>query len=88
MNKDEVLNLLLQNRRMDRPEMCPVEIYGVMQMCWIKDPNDRPHFSELVEMTTDILKTKADESVSNRLKENLNVIRCVNDSFLFMVYYF
>jgi serine/threonine protein kinase len=53
MNNMEVVNQVTRhNYRMDRPHMCPSEIYRIMGLCWHEKPEKRPPFSELLQMVT------------------------------------
>ena len=36
-----------QNQRLDQPDLCPKEYYGIMQKCWESNPDRRPSFSQL-----------------------------------------
>ncbi|XP_030763017.1 ALK tyrosine kinase receptor isoform X2 [Sitophilus oryzae] len=45
----EVMDLVIQGGRLDRPENCPGPIYGIMASCWHPQPEDRPSFSTIME---------------------------------------
>ena len=32
---------------LERPQLCPKEVYELMLECWQRDPNDRPSFREI-----------------------------------------
>ena len=34
---------------MDKPDICPDEIYGIMEHCWEYNPDDRPSAKDLVK---------------------------------------
>ena len=46
--------------RLDKPEHCKRELYNVMFYCWEKDPDQRPTFTELVELLEQLLTSEND----------------------------
>jgi len=44
---NEVLELLLNGTRLEKPEACTGDVYEVMHQCWELDPKDRITFQEL-----------------------------------------
>lgn len=46
--------------RLEKPEHCRRELYNIMYYCWAKDPNERPSFSELVQLLDKLLLTEMD----------------------------
>ncbi|KAJ7341327.1 hypothetical protein JRQ81_005290 [Phrynocephalus forsythii] len=47
MTNPEVIRSLEQGYRMPCPELCPLELYGVMLKCWKEKPEERPTFEYL-----------------------------------------
>ncbi|XP_066255961.1 tyrosine-protein kinase receptor isoform X2 [Euwallacea similis] len=45
----EVMDLVVQGGRLERPENCPGPIYGIMASCWHPQPEDRPNFATILE---------------------------------------
>uniref|UniRef100_A0AAR5P3V4 Tyrosine-protein kinase receptor n=1 Tax=Dendroctonus ponderosae TaxID=77166 RepID=A0AAR5P3V4_DENPD len=45
----EVMDLVVQGGRLERPESCPAPIYGIMASCWHPQPEDRPTFAIILE---------------------------------------
>eukprot|EP00731_Ephydatia_muelleri_P030665 Em0022g179a len=43
----QVLDEVLMGYRLERPKMCPVEVYQLMGKCWQANPECRPSFGEL-----------------------------------------
>lgn len=41
-----ILDLLKNGRRLERPKICPNDLYELMLKCWIQDPNERPSFHQ------------------------------------------
>ncbi|XP_058063474.1 protein sevenless [Anopheles bellator] len=49
-NNIEVLNHVREGGHLDRPKVCPDEMYELMQCCWQFSPDERPTFRTCVEM--------------------------------------
>ncbi|XP_050297012.1 tyrosine-protein kinase receptor isoform X2 [Anthonomus grandis grandis] len=45
----EVMDLVMQGGRLEKPENCPGPIYGIMASCWHPQPEDRPSFATILE---------------------------------------
>ena len=48
----ELFSFLEEGERMDCPEICPNEIYKIMQDCWKRSPYERPMFEQITERIT------------------------------------
>lgn len=48
MSLIEVVNFIRHRKRLDRPDMCPSEIYSLWQDCWSQKPEKRPTFSQIL----------------------------------------
>uniref|UniRef100_A0A061RC01 Proto-oncogene tyrosine-protein kinase ROS n=1 Tax=Tetraselmis sp. GSL018 TaxID=582737 RepID=A0A061RC01_9CHLO len=46
---EEVASLIGRGDRLPKPEGCPEDIYGLMQLCWERSPARRPGFRQLSE---------------------------------------
>ena len=46
--------------RLEKPEHCKREVYNAMFYCWEKDPNQRPTFTELVQLLEQLLMSEID----------------------------
>uniref|UniRef100_A0A8D0H460 Tyrosine-protein kinase n=1 Tax=Sphenodon punctatus TaxID=8508 RepID=A0A8D0H460_SPHPU len=44
MKGGEVSQMIERGERMERPEACPTELYGLMKLCWTYNVDDRPGF--------------------------------------------
>ncbi|XP_068279047.1 LOW QUALITY PROTEIN: tyrosine-protein kinase SYK-like [Nyctibius grandis] len=44
MKGGEVAQMIERGERMERPEVCPTEIYDLMKLCWMYNVDDRPGF--------------------------------------------
>ncbi|XP_063161799.1 vascular endothelial growth factor receptor 1 [Candoia aspera] len=52
---------LKEGIRMKAPDFATPEIYQIMLCCWQGDPNERPWFSELVEILGDLLQANVQQ---------------------------
>ena len=53
---EELFPFLEEGKRMDRPEICPKDVYEIMKSCWAKSPYDRPLFAHIVEGLSNVMK--------------------------------
>ncbi|KGL99160.1 Tyrosine-protein kinase SYK [Charadrius vociferus] len=44
MKGGEVAHMIERGERMERPEVCPTEVYDLMKLCWTYNVDDRPGF--------------------------------------------
>ncbi|NXS15206.1 KSYK kinase, partial [Mystacornis crossleyi] len=44
MKGGEVAQMIERGERMERPEVCPTEVYSLMKLCWTYNVDDRPGF--------------------------------------------
>ncbi|CAD7083950.1 unnamed protein product [Hermetia illucens] len=56
----DVMRKVRDGYRLEKPEHCRRELYNIMYYCWAKDPNERPSFSELVQLLDKLLLTEMD----------------------------
>ncbi|XP_060865343.1 activated CDC42 kinase 1 isoform X1 [Metopolophium dirhodum] len=48
LDASQVLSKLVRERqRLEQPEACPINLYRLMQQCWILDPGERPSFKSI-----------------------------------------
>lgn len=45
-----ILDMLDNDKRMDKPQECPQHLYDLMLQCWERKSQDRPTFSEIVQL--------------------------------------
>jgi focal adhesion kinase 1 len=45
----DVIRLIENKKRLDKPNNCPDELYSLMLRCWEYDASKRPTFSRLKE---------------------------------------
>ena len=56
----EILKFLQEgNKRMEKPKLCPVEIYDLMQYCWQFKPLQRPTFSIITNYLESVKKLES-----------------------------
>ena len=53
----EVMRLIQEDDRLDRPKNCPEEVYAIMKSCWEAEPRDRPMFKQLLEQLTELVQS-------------------------------
>ncbi|KAL1116480.1 hypothetical protein AAG570_004952 [Ranatra chinensis] len=66
------------SQRLERPECCPREYYGVMRKCWHHDPNKRPRFADIMRQLPDCKPEQVQaiqDSGEERLKRDQLVFR-------------
>ncbi|CAH3120643.1 unnamed protein product [Porites lobata] len=56
LNDRDLLDYLLDGKRMEKPDNCTDEIYQIMLACWASDCEDRPSFQTLSEQLFDMQK--------------------------------
>ncbi|XP_065349931.1 tyrosine kinase receptor Cad96Ca-like [Cloeon dipterum] len=56
----EVVKKVRDGVRLEKPEHCRREIYNIMFYCWDKSPQERPSFSETVELLEKLLVSETD----------------------------
>nr|CAB3263366.1 uncharacterized protein LOC780869 [Phallusia mammillata] len=61
----DILQYLGEGKRMERPECCPAKLYKITAKCWMEEPDSRPTFEELVNMTSNLVRD-AKKSVRRR----------------------
>ncbi|NXN98533.1 KSYK kinase, partial [Rhinopomastus cyanomelas] len=44
MKGGEVAQMIERGERMERPDVCPTEVYNLMKLCWTYNADDRPGF--------------------------------------------
>ncbi|KAI6650442.1 Protein tyrosine kinase [Oopsacas minuta] len=71
VDNHEISVFLKNGKRMERPKMCPVDIYDLMQYCWQGSPDQRPTFS----IITNYLETLNVLEISQDLHKS-HVIDC------------
>lgn len=53
---ERLFDLLKSGFRMEKPQICPLEMYEIMVKCWFENPTHRPSFSQLVGEIEGILE--------------------------------
>lgn len=43
----DVIKLIEEKQRLDKPKTCPNELYNLMLQCWEYDSSRRPNFTQL-----------------------------------------
>jgi hypothetical protein len=68
---EEVLEYLLQGKRLNQPPGCANEIYDIMMRCWERSPGERLSFSELQQRFAGMLLEEVDYMELSGLTEGL-----------------
>ena len=66
----EILKFLQEgNKRMEKPKLCPVEIYDLMQYCWQFKPDQRPKFDIITNYLESLknLESPSDKNVCQEI---------------------
>jgi hypothetical protein len=45
MSNAEIIKFLNAGNRLEKPGICPDDLYQVMLQCWDRDPQNRPSFT-------------------------------------------
>ncbi|XP_003372023.1 26S proteasome non-ATPase regulatory subunit 7 [Trichinella spiralis] len=59
----ELLRYLDSNHRLEKPHSCTDSIYKLMLLCWSKEPENRPPFSQIQKMLTDMTRNNMIEAL-------------------------
>ncbi|XP_013783997.1 mast/stem cell growth factor receptor kita-like [Limulus polyphemus] len=54
---EEFYKKLKNGYRMEKPELCPDDVYNIMQDCWKEEPAERPDFTALVDKLGNLLES-------------------------------
>ncbi|KAL3308849.1 Receptor tyrosine-protein kinase erbB-2, partial [Cichlidogyrus casuarinus] len=46
---DEIKSFLLSGKRLHKPDICSIDVFLLMNQCWMAEPNKRPNFTECKE---------------------------------------
>uniref|UniRef100_A0A914CND7 non-specific protein-tyrosine kinase n=1 Tax=Acrobeloides nanus TaxID=290746 RepID=A0A914CND7_9BILA len=70
----EVLRMVEQGKRMEKPQKSNGELYHIMDLCWKRSPEDRPNFTELRKMLAKINFPLVTCHVSEMANSDLTVL--------------
>lgn len=54
----EIMAFLMSGKRLPKPDSLSIEIYSLMERCWLKKPEQRPDFSEIVKLLERLTERK------------------------------
>jgi serine/threonine protein kinase len=70
INNEDLLRMLSQGYRLEKPDNCSAEVYDLMLHCWQEDPPDRPSFSQLRSQFSAMLQAgSAEEYIDLQINE-------------------
>jgi len=52
----DVMQLVTNGGRLDAPSNCPELVYNIMKMCWHPHPQERPTFSQIIELVNSCIQ--------------------------------
>jgi hypothetical protein len=58
----EVADFISEEKRMNKPENCPDNVFEIMTKCWAQLPQGRPTFEVILNEIEDLLKKEAEEN--------------------------
>jgi hypothetical protein len=61
----QLVALLSDCVRMEKPDYCPAEIYVIMLECWNENPKERPSFEVLYAKLQKLLQVNVIEVIKN-----------------------
>ncbi|XP_077290983.1 uncharacterized protein LOC143914588 [Arctopsyche grandis] len=61
MSGREVLHMVTEGYRLERPAHCKPHLYQTMHACWHSDPSQRPPFSEIKTQLSELLENEPTE---------------------------
>lgn len=76
VNNRELLRLLKNGYRMEKPDICNDEMYNLMRECWLENPFDRPTFTLIRERLEEMMQKDnpyLDFSVLDESRDYYNV---------------
>ncbi|XP_073237928.1 tyrosine kinase receptor Cad96Ca-like [Porites lutea] len=69
LNNIDVMRRLKTEYRMEKPDLCPDDLYSLMKDCWKQNPDERPSFPELVERLEQLMLQEVEYLDFNSLNE-------------------
>ena len=75
VGNSEMLKFLEEGKRMEKPKVCPDEIYMLMQYCWQGLPNNRPIFGIISHYLVKLRGTEASREMSESHKVTCDAIQ-------------
>lgn len=53
----QAIECITQGRELERPRTCPPEVYGIMQSCWQREPQQRRPIKDIHSRLQALVKT-------------------------------
>lgn len=67
---------LKSGRRLQKPEVCPDEIYVIMERCWIENPEFRPTFDQILTDLQDAIAKSEDIYAERKMTRFVEYVNC------------
>jgi len=64
LSNKEAYKAILEGKKLLKPERCPMEVFSIMEECWLSDPVSRPSFAEI------LFRLKAIKKKTKKLNSN------------------
>ncbi|XP_078620979.1 uncharacterized protein LOC144887564 [Branchiostoma floridae x Branchiostoma japonicum] len=61
----QMVNMLRQGKRMEKPEQCSIDLYRLMCQCWYDAPDHRPTAAQLEERLAELVEDIGKEAQAN-----------------------
>ncbi|XP_057305893.1 fibroblast growth factor receptor 2-like isoform X2 [Hydractinia symbiolongicarpus] len=76
---ERLFDLLKSGFRMDKPQVCPSEIYEIMVKCWYENPSNRPSFTDLLQELESLLEELTSQEYIQVLAPSVSSLTCSSD---------
>eukprot|EP01118_Nematostelium_gracile_P003916 TRINITY_DN1460_c0_g1_i1.p1 TRINITY_DN1460_c0_g1~~TRINITY_DN1460_c0_g1_i1.p1 ORF type:complete len:541 (+),score=104.56 TRINITY_DN1460_c0_g1_i1:506-2128(+) len=73
-NTDVYTKVTTENYRMEKPEKFPRDLWETVEVrCWATNPNDRPSFEEIRDLTRSMVQETKDDESSTKLPQHSSI---------------
>ncbi|XP_057305891.1 fibroblast growth factor receptor 4-like isoform X2 [Hydractinia symbiolongicarpus] len=69
---ERLFDLLKSGFRMDKPQVCPAEVYEIMVKCWYENPSNRPSFTDLLHELESLLEELSSQDYMHVLAPSMS----------------
>ena len=79
MDGQEILRMIKDNKRLAKPENCPVIIYQLMWNCWQFNEEDRPTFQQICDRLESYLNNVSPNVACVASVASVQTVDCTNN---------
>jgi serine/threonine protein kinase len=72
MTNNAVWVQVIAGYRLPCPDLCPTDVYAIMQRCWSSIPEERPSFDEILETLTQLHKAMQPQPPGHTLQSRFS----------------